>query len=112
MAYPRQGIDSPILLDPADETREYPARDFVDDLEGESPSESVYPVDVAVDVEEKWPLPEVGVDKIVDIVVVIAHGVGDIAIVACIIFAVDDHVFLAAITDGLAFSVEDDCNQE
>ena len=107
MAYPRQGIDSPILLDPADETREYPARDFVDDLEGESPSESVYPVDVAVDVEEKWPLPEVGVDEIIDIVVVIAHGVGDIAIVA-----VGDHVFLAARTDGLAFSVEDDCNRE
>lgn len=102
MAYPRQGIDSPILLDPVDETREYPARDFVDDLEGETPSESVYPVDVAVDVavdvEEKGPLSEVGVDEIINIVVVIAH--------------VGDHVFLAARTDGLAISAEDDRNRE
>ena len=73
------------------------------------------PVDVPIDVEEKWSLPEVSLDEIIDIVVVIAHGVGDIAIVAvrnCTIFAVGDHVFPAAMTDGLAFSVEDDRNQE
>lgn len=77
-----------------------------------TPGESVYPVDIAVDVEEKGPLSGVVVDEIIDIVVVIAHGVGDcIAIVTvrnCIIFAVGDHVFLAARTDGLAISGEDD----